>query len=118
MAYADPQTVTINGVANTLPRVLTDGLKSVYQNSDETLVLTISHEILKNGRIRSMARLDQRKVVADPLTAVNDYQTLTEYKVIDRPSYGFVLNDVSYLDTAFNTWLGATNLTKLFGRES
>jgi hypothetical protein len=115
--FSDPQSVTVAGVAKSMPRIETGGRKTVYQKDDQTFTLTISHTVVKD-RVRSMARIDQKAVVPDPLTAVNDYETLTFYVVIDRPLAGFSSTNVSDLVTGFKTWLDATTVGKLFGQES
>lgn len=115
--FSDPQSITVAGSAKSMPRVSSDGTKSIYQNSDETYKFTISHTASGN-RIRSMARVDNRAVVADPLTAENDYQTLSFYVVIDRPAYGFTSTNVNDLVAAVKTWLDATAVGKLYGKES
>jgi len=115
--FTDPQSVTVNAVAQSMPRVKTKDLSSVYQKGDQTFTLTISHTPAKD-RIRSMARIDQRAIVADPLTAVNDYQTLSFYVVVDRPNYGFSMTQVEQLVAGFKTWLDNTAIDKLFGQES
>lgn len=113
----DPQVITINSVAKTMPRISTSGLASVYQNSDETFKLTVSHQ--KSGKkIRSMMRVDQRVIVPDPLTSVNDYETLTYYSVIDRPEIGFSLVQVQQLVAGYQVWLEATILGSLYGLQS
>jgi len=115
--FADPQTVTVNSVAKVMARVLSDGKSATYQLSDQSFKLTISHQ-LSNQRIRSMVRIDQRAVVADPLTAVNDYETLSFYFVIDRPEYGFSSTQVDQLAAGLKTWLDTTAVGKLYGQES
>jgi hypothetical protein len=115
--FADPQSVTVNSVAQSMPRVSTNGKQTVYQKSDETFKLTIGHTPSGN-RVRSLARLDQRAIVADPLTAENDYQTLSFYVVIDRPNYGFSMTQTEQLIAGFKTWLDNTAIDKLFGQES
>lgn len=115
--FTDPQVVTVNAVAQSLPRILTDGTKAIYQKSDETFKLTISHQT-SNKRIRSMARIDQRAIVADPLTSENDYETLAFYVVVDRPEVGFSDTVVNQLVSGLKTWLDSTAVTKLYGRES
>jgi len=115
--FADPQSVTVNAVAQSMPRVMTDGTSAIYQKSDETFKLTLSHQKTKS-RIRSMARIDQRAVVADPLTAVNDYETLSFYIVIDRPLVGFTAVQCEQLVTGFKTWLDNTAVDRLYGQES
>lgn len=121
MALSDPQTVTVNAVAQPMPRVEVNGSKSVYSKSDLSFILTVSHQKSTskgNRRIRSMARLDQRAIVPDPLTAVNDYETLSVYAVIDRPEAGFSSAQVDQLVAGFKTWLDTTMVGKLYGQET
>jgi len=115
--FADPQSVTVNAVAQSMPRVLIDGKSSTYQKADQTFTLRLSH-LLSNKRIRSMARIDQRAIVADPLTAENDYETLSFYVVVDRPEVGFTSTQVDQLVTGLKSWLDSTAVGKLFGQES
>lgn len=115
--FADPQVVTVNAVAQSMPRVSTGGTKSTYQKNDLTYTLNLSHTQVKD-RIRSMARVDQRAIVPDPLTSVNDYETLSVYLVIDRPLAGFSSTQVDQLITGFKTWLDSTAVGKLYGSES
>jgi hypothetical protein len=115
--FADPISVTVNSVAQSMPRVETNGRKSVYQKGDETFTLTISHA--KTGsRVRSMARSDQRAIVPDPLTSVNDYETMSFYCVIDRPEAGFSVTQVEQLVAGFQAWLTTSVVDKLYGQES
>jgi hypothetical protein len=116
--FTDPQSVTVNAVAQSMPRVETNGKKSVYSKSDETFKLTLSHTPSKD-RIRSMARLDQRAIVTNPLDSTqSDYDTLSFYVVIDRPLYGFTMTQTEQLITGFKAWLDTTAVDKLFGQES
>jgi hypothetical protein len=115
--FSDPQTITVNAVAQAMPRVETSGRKSIYQKSDQTFTLTVSHTPSRD-RVRSMARVDQKAVVADPLTAVNDYETLSFYVVVDRPLAGFTSTQTEQLIAGFKTWLDSTAIGKLFGQES
>jgi hypothetical protein len=115
--FADPQSVTVNSVAQSMPRVENDGRKSIYQKSDGTYTLTISHTPSKD-RVRSMARVDQRAIVPDPLTSVNDFETLSFYVVLDRPLAGFSMTQVEQLIAGVKTWLDNTAIDRLFGQES
>lgn len=115
--FADPQSVTVAGTPHSLPRVSSSGTSAVYQKSDENWKLSISHQ-KQNGKIRTVARIDQRAVVADPLTAVNDFEILTTYIVIERPIVGFSSTNVNDQIAGFKTWLDSTNVGKLFGQES
>jgi hypothetical protein len=116
--FTDPQSVTVNSVAKSMPRVESDGKKSVYLSADGNFKMTISHQAVAGDRIRSMVRVDQRAIVADPLTSVNDYETLSFYFVIDRPNVGFSATEVNYLVAGLEGWLDSTAVGKLFGNES
>jgi hypothetical protein len=115
--FTDPQTITVNAVAKSMPRVSTGDRKATYQMNDETFTLNISHTKTKD-RLRSMARVDQRALVPDPLTAVNDWETLSVYIVVDRPQAGFTSLQVEQLLTGFKTWLDVTAMGKIYGQES
>jgi hypothetical protein len=113
MAFADPQTVTVNSVAQSLALVSADTLKSIYLTADEVYKLTISHQVSGN-RTRRMVRIDKKVVAADPLTAVNAYQSIGVYLVIDEPSNGgFSDADIQFIVTGFKTWLDSTNVGKV-----
>jgi hypothetical protein len=114
----DPQIITVNAVAQSMPRIQMQGTSSTYQKADQTFSLDISHTTTKDGRVRSMAKVTQRKVVADPLTSENDYDNLVFYIVLDRPGYGFSDVEAQQLVTGFKTWLDNAMVTKLYGKES
>lgn len=117
--FSEPITFTVNGVAQSLKRVqMGPGLASTYQNADESWKMTISHEQPKNGRIRSQVRVDQRKIVTNPLDSSNDYDTMTFYCVLDRPAYGFSILEAEYIVAAFQAFLTSPNVDKLYGKES
>lgn len=115
---SDPQVVTVNSVAKSMPRIQSTGTSAVYKMADETFTLSVSHTNAANNRIRSLARIDQKAIVPDPLTSVNDYETLSVYLVVDRPLAGFTSTQVDQLITGFKTWLDSTMVGKLYGRES
>jgi len=115
--FADPQVITVNSVAKSMPRIDSDGTTAIYQTADEAFKMTISHQ-RSAKRIRTVVRVDQRVVAADPLTSVNAYQTLTDYHVIDRPLTGFTSTQVAQQVAALNAWLDSTAIGKLYGQES
>lgn len=86
--FADPQSITVNAVAQSLPRIQVNPTSSVYQKSDGTRRLTISQDSSK-GRRRSLFRHDVTVVAADPVSAVNVSKTMSIYIVIDKPDFGF-----------------------------
>lgn len=109
MAFSDPQSVTINAVPISLARVSSNDTRSIYQNADGTVKMTISHQI-SGKRRRRMVRLDQTVIAADPLTAENAEMTLSFYWVIDEPQFGFTDTEIGYLTAALIAWSTAGNV--------
>lgn len=116
MSFSDPQSVTIDAVPYSMPRVTTEATKSLYSTADEGLKMTVSHQESKT-RTRRMVRLDKRVVAADPLTAVNVYQTVGVYLVVDEPEYGFSDDAIDDIIQGFKTWLSTANVLKILGSE-
>lgn len=117
MALADPQSITIDSVATDLPRVETQGTKSVYRAADQNLSLTISHQRTSKKRVRHSVRIDIRDIVADPLTAENDYEEVGVYVVIDEPEYGFSDTTLDNIIDGFLAWFTTANIAKVLGSE-
>jgi hypothetical protein len=116
MAFTDPQTITVDTVEQTLPRIKSDGFRSEYLEDVEEFKLTISHQESKT-RTRRMVRIDQRVVAADPLTSVNEYKTLGVYLVIDEPEYGFSDAEIYDVVEALKAWATEANILKVCGSE-
>lgn len=121
MAFADPQSVTINAVAQTLPRT-GQGIKSgEFTKDDGNVKLEVSHTVGKNARERSTIRLTHRKIAADPLTtAVNLQYSMSTYIVVDRPPVGYTLTEAKQIVDALTAYLTASTgarVTQLLGRE-
>lgn len=122
MAFSDPQSLTIAGVnggaAISLARIETGTRSAKYANADQSVSAAISHIILKDDRLSSLAAFEQRIIVADPLTAVQDYAALDFLATIRRPQYGVTISQVDNFVQACKAWLSTANVTKLFGQES
>lgn len=109
MSFSSPQTVTVDTVANTLHRTQSEPSSSTYVNADGSLTMKVSHQKGKS-RTRRMVRVDQRLVVADPLTGLSAYQTIGAYFVIDEPNTGIDDKFVTDLVTGLQTWLTLSNV--------
>jgi hypothetical protein len=121
MALSDPQSVTLNSVATSLPRVSTGENQARYQKDDGFVKLSISHSPSKTNT-RRVIRLDTTDVAADPLLAgVNREVPFGVYMVIVSPNVGLSLasqkDKVLGLTTALTASSGAL-LTKILGGES
>jgi len=115
--FADPQSVTINAVPVSLPRVSIGVSEATYRSADETVQMRISHQSSK-GRKRRMIRLDQFVIAADPLTAENASQKAGIYLVVDEPTFGFTDAALDYLVDALIAFMTSGNIAKLLGGES
>lgn len=116
--FADPQSVTVNAVAQSLPAISRNGTKSIYQKADGSYTLTISHQTTKS-RERHLVRLDHRKTVSDPLTPANNVDvSASVYIVIDNPILGFTDTELSNDTAGLLAWYNATNVGKSLGMES
>jgi len=98
MAFADPQIVTINGVAKTLHRVTTGNYSAVYGTEDGDVQLSASHQF--NGkRTRRVIRIDDKKIASDPLLSVNAEFSVGAYIVVDQPKVGFTAAEIKKIVT-------------------
>lgn len=87
MALADPQSITIDGTAFSLPRLPGEKGRQPYTSADGTTSLVV---LQSNGkRKRTAVRVERVKVAADPLTSINSYQDAAVYVMFDRPNVGF-----------------------------
>jgi len=119
--FTDPQSITLNAVATSLPRVSMGAYNGVYMTADGNVKMTISHQNRKSGAESTLVRFDQKVTVNNPLTGLPSSQTITTYLVVQRPpnSVGVTDVQVQYLLSAALAWLGvAGNQTKLLGLES
>lgn len=117
MALTDPQSVTVNAVAQSMPRVEVGTKKAAYITNDENFRLDVSHSDSGN-RVRSLVKVTQRKVVTDPLSSENDYDTSSLQIVLDRPKVGFSLAELEHLRTGVLAWYTTAKFAQLFGQES
>lgn len=118
--FTDPQSVTINTVANSLPKISSGSNQSIYQKDDGTVKLTVSHQY--GSRTRRLIRLDHSKIASDPLMAgVNVRATFSTYLVLDVPNTGYTVTEQKQIVDAFTAYLTASSgaiVTKALGGEN
>jgi predicted transglutaminase-like cysteine proteinase len=116
--YADPQTVTVNAVAKSMPRQgsTTPDRLGTFATSDGLFQFDVRQNKTAN-RFRREVRLTQKKVAADPLTAVNKEVSTSIILVVDEPRWGFTDTELGYLTAALITWFDSTARDKLLGGE-
>lgn len=120
MSFADPQSVTINAVAISLPRTSSGVNSGTFTSSDGLTRQTVSHAYGK--RTRRTFRLDSSKVAADPLLpAQNVKLSASVYLVVDAPVAGFTNTELKQMADGFIAALSASSgakLTQLLGGEN
>jgi len=120
MAYTDPQTVTINAVAQTLPRTSSGTNSGVFTKDDGTVRLTVQHSSGK--RMQNNIRLDFQKIAPNPLiSAQNIMYSMSVNLRVDRPLTGFTVVEAKQIVDALTGYLTATSgarATQLLGGES
>jgi hypothetical protein len=120
MSFADPQSVTINAVPISLPRVSSGVSSGSFSASDGNTKLLVSHAYGK--RVRRTVRLDIRKIAADPyLTSTNVPYTMSAFLVVDHPLAGFTNTELKYqVDglTGYLTGTSGARVTQLLGGEN
>ena len=89
MAFADPQSVTINAVAHDLRRNSMDP-SGIFLKDDGSIKLTISNRKVKN-RNQLLFRLDHSKIAPDVFTSDNIRHTFSVWLSVDAPSEGYTI---------------------------
>jgi len=113
---ADPQSVTINAVATSLPKTSNGPNVNVFTSADGNTSMTTKQNVTAS-RFRREVRLSQRKIAADPISAVNKEIGVSAYLVIDEPKTGFSDTEIGYLIDALKGWLTSANYNKVLGGE-
>lgn len=120
MAFSDPQTVTINAVANSLARVAQDPT-GVFLTSDGLMKLSVGQSTSKGGRNRRLLRFDHSKVAADPFNStLNAKYSMAVYVVVDVPSVGYTVADQKLVTDGVMAYLTASSgarMSQLLGGE-
>nr|UJQ85955.1 MAG: hypothetical protein 2 [Leviviridae sp.] len=113
---ADPQSVTINAVATSLPKVQAGPTSNQFTTVDGNTSMTTKQNT-SASRFRREVRLSQKKIAADPISAINKEIGASVYLVIDEPRAGFTDTELKYLIEALKGWLTAGNQDKILGGE-
>lgn len=125
MAFADPQSLTINAVPVSLPRVTSPDVGSGrFAAPDTSIVMTITQQDAR--RRRQTVRVQSNKTVPDSLNPTNNVDvSMSVTLVVDAPgtrSAGvFTLTEKKYIVDALVAYLAASSgakVTQLLGGES
>lgn len=113
MAFADPQSLTINAVAKSFGNKPSDKpFVSIYRTADSAYELSI-RQYQTNSRFRREVRLTQKKDAADPYTAITKEVSTSVTITVDEPKYGFDDAELGYLVDALKAWYDSSARDKV-----
>jgi hypothetical protein len=118
--FADPQSITYNSVAKSLPAISRGDTQSEYRLA-ETGGVVYDFTLIRQfkNRNRVVARLRKDAVAADPLRAgFNVQASATGTFTIDFPNVGFLTTEVQDLGRALRDWLSDANILKMLNGET
>jgi hypothetical protein len=116
--FSDPQTVTVNAVAQVLAAISRESHKSQYREDVAEYELLISHQETPK-RNRRTVRLNRVLVTADPFIPAQNVQVSSSYYlVIDTPLAGLTSTQMKDDILGLTVWLSSANILKVLGGES
>jgi hypothetical protein len=118
--FAEPQSVTINAVPNTLPRVSSGVNSGTFRKDDGTLELSVNHSYGK--KTRRTIQLASSKIATDPLMAGQNIPvSMRAYLVVEVPSVGYTIAEQKQIVDGLTAYLTASSgarVTQLLGGEN
>jgi hypothetical protein len=118
---SDPQSVTINAVAQTLPRTPQGTNYGVFTKEDGLVQLSVSHAT-RGKRTRHLLKLTHAKIAQDPLIAsTNVKANVGVHIVMDVPDVGYTVAEQKQIVDALVAYAAASSgavITKILGGES
>lgn len=120
MSFADPQSVTVNAVAISMPRTSSGVNSGTFTAADGLTQLSVAHAYGK--RTRRTIRLNSSKVAADPLLPTQNVKLSNSvYLVVDAPVAGYSNTELKQAVDGFLAALTASSgakITQLLGGEN
>jgi len=120
VAFTDPQSVTVNAVARSLPRFLSGTTVGTFVSADGITKLTIDPNGTKSRR-SNKAAIRENVNITDPVTGLTKVDSHSFTIIANRPLTGVSDAVSEQLASAFITWLTANsnaNLKKLLAGEN
>lgn len=118
--FADPQSVTINAVAQSMPRTSSGVNSGVFTTNDGLVKLEVSHAY--GAKNRRLIKLSHRKIGADPLlSGANNEYSMEVHLVVATPKVGYTVTEAKQVVDGFLAALTASSgakITQLLGGEN
>lgn len=121
MAFADPQSITIDGTANSLSRVYKLADTGSFEGVDNAIELTIRPTTTKAGRDHKYLSMDLHKVAIDPVTGVNAKIGARVSVIVDSPVAGYTEDELVKAVSGLLAWFttgSSANLKKFVAGEN
>jgi hypothetical protein len=110
--YSDPQSVTVNAVAQSMARTGVGPASGTFTKDDGSYKLSISHQT--GRRVRRQLRLDFSKIATDPLIPTqNAPYSMSVYVVVDQPKVGFTNAELKQVVDGLTAYLTASSGAKV-----
>jgi hypothetical protein len=120
MSYADPQSVTINAIPISLPRIGSGPGSGTFQSADGLVGLSVNHVL--GRRNRRTLRLTSSKISADPFIPNQNVKvSMSTYIVVDTPVNGYTTAEAKQVVDGLVAYLTASSgarVTQLLGGEN
>lgn len=120
MSLADPISVTVNAVAQSLARgpAKAGVSASTYSKDDGSYIMTIGQSLgAKRNQFR--ARLDHTKLSSDPFVTANNVRVSSSvYLIMDMPVLGYTTVEVKDMALGLTGFLNSATLLRILGRET
>jgi hypothetical protein len=120
VAFTDPQSITVNAVARSLPRILTGSSVGTFVTADGVTTLTVDPTGTKARRI-SKASVRENVNVTDSVTGLISVQNHSFTIIANRPKTGISDTVAEQLASGLIAWLTAgsnANLKKILAGEN
>lgn len=120
MAFSDPQSITVNAVAQSMPRTGSGINQGLFSKDDATAILSVSHTYGK--RTRRAMKFTMSKIAADPLISANNIKYSSSITlVVDAPITGYTVAELKQIADGFVAYLSASSgakITQFLGGEA
>jgi len=120
MSFSDPISITVNGVAVSLPRVSSGPNSGSFQSADGVYRMDISHAYGKRDR-RVIKLTTTRYAQSNTNSQLSVPASLSVALTVDAPKYGFIAAEEKwYVDalTALLTASSGAKVTQFLGGEN
>lgn len=117
MAFADPQSLTVDATPVSLPRVGSSLGAGAFRSSDQKYQLEVRHQ--SGTQERHNVKLSFADVVGNPLVPAQNLVVGTTVNLtVTHPRNGMTAESVKDIAVALAAWASEANLVKLIGGEN